>query len=389
MIKIIKIIVLNLFLLNNIYANSKLILEKYSNIIPYDVKVNIKNNESEPEFLNYVFIKAIDAPVRVKPTIKSEEIIRLPFNTKLKVLEKVEVNKNEWYKVEILRTDGKKEIGYISSNFTFLRKFRFDIMNNKVLQLETFLKKENQNKKELVSTNTYIPNPTNENMNRAKDKYGVSADQNTIGLYGDEIIYIPDRSLMSIEYIDGDYAYVNVFSIPERPLKVHKKVLSRNPVINSNFRKVIVIDLENENQGIFEKNKIEEWELISYSLNKTGLESTLGFETPKGAFIIPTVKYEMFYMNQYGKLAGMAKYAIRFSGGGYIHGTPIDFEENINRDFFLEEKDGTLGTVEGTRKCIRNPEAHIKFLFDWITNGKVNRKSNNQNPNENVMVIVF
>lgn len=31
MVKIIKIIVLNLFLLNNIYANSKLILEKYSN----------------------------------------------------------------------------------------------------------------------------------------------------------------------------------------------------------------------------------------------------------------------------------------------------------------------------------------------------------------------
>ena len=161
MVKIIKIIVLNLFLLNNIYANSKLILEKYSNIIPYDVKVNIKNNESEPEFLNYIFIKAIDAPVRVKPTIKSKEIIRLPFNTKLKALEKIEVNKNEWYKVEIVRIDGKKEIGYISSNFTFLRKFRFDIMNSKVLQLETFLKEESQNKKELISTNTYIPNPTN------------------------------------------------------------------------------------------------------------------------------------------------------------------------------------------------------------------------------------
>ncbi|MGL5427531.1 MAG: L,D-transpeptidase, partial [Cetobacterium sp.] len=209
------------------------------------------------------------------------------------------------------------------------------------------------------------------------------------GMYGDEIIYIPDRSLMSIESLEGDYAYVNVFSIPEKPLKVHKRVLSRNPVVNSNFKKVIVIDLENENQGIFEKNKNEEWELISYTLNKTGLESTLGFETPKGNFIVPVAKYEMFYTDQYGRLAGLAKYAIRFSGGGYIHGTPIDFEENINRDFFLEQKDGTLGTVEGTRKCIRNSEAHIKFLFDWITNGKVNRKSNDQRPDENFMVIVF
>lgn len=90
-------------------------------------------------------------------------------------------------------------------------------------------------------------------MNRTKDKYGVSVDQNTIGLYGEEIIYIPDRSLMLIEYIDGDYVYVNVFSLLERPLKVHKKVLSRNHVINSNFRKVIVIDLENKNQVIFKK----------------------------------------------------------------------------------------------------------------------------------------
>ena len=79
------------------------------------------------------------------------------------------------------------------------------------MQLETFLKEDSQNKKELISTNTYIPDPTNENMDRTKDKYGVSAGQNTIGLYGEEIIYIPDRSLMSIEYIDGDYAYV--FSI--------------------------------------------------------------------------------------------------------------------------------------------------------------------------------
>ena len=94
-------------------------------------------------------------------------------------------------------------------------------------------------------------------------------------------------------------------------------------------------------------------------------------------------------MNQYGELAGLAKCATRFSGGGYIHGTPIDSEENINRDFFLEEKDGTLGTVEGTRKCIRNPKARIKFLFDWITNGKINRKSSNQNPNESVTVIIF
>ncbi|WP_293723884.1 L,D-transpeptidase family protein [uncultured Cetobacterium sp.] len=375
--------------MTTLYAESKLMLEKYTEVIPLGVKVNIKNNESEPEFLNYVFVKTIDAPIRKDSSINSQEIMRLPYNTKMKVLEKIKVGKNDWYKVSIKTTTGESVIGYVSANLVSIRKFRFEKMNKKVEDLSNFLKSEAKLGKELVSTNTYIPNPKNENMNRLKDKYGVSADQNAVGMYGDEIIYIPDRSLMSIESLEGDYAYVNVFSIPEKPLKVHKRGLSRNPVVNSNFKKVIVIDLENENQGIFEKNKNEEWELISYTLNKTGLESTLGFETPKGNFIVPVAKYEMFYTDQYGRLAGLAKYAIRFSGGGYIHGTPIDFEENINRDFFLEQKDGTLGTVEGTRKCIRNSEAHIKFLFDWITNGKVNRKSNDQRPDENVMVIVF
>ncbi|WP_052191693.1 MULTISPECIES: L,D-transpeptidase family protein [unclassified Cetobacterium] len=389
MIKILKLIIINIFFMTTLYAESKLMLEKYTEVIPLGVKVNIKNNESEPEFLNYVFVKTIDAPIRKDSSINSQEIMRLPYNTKMKVLEKIKVGKNDWYKVSIKTTTGESVIGYVSANLVSIRKFRFEKMNKKVEDLSNFLKSEAKLGKELVSTNTYIPNPKNENMNRLKDKYGVSADQNAVGMYGDEIIYIPDRSLMSIESLEGDYAYVNVFSIPEKPLKVHKRVLSRNPVVNSNFKKVIVIDLENENQGIFEKNKNEEWELISYTLNKTGLESTLGFETPKGNFIVPVAKYEMFYTDQYGRLAGLAKYAIRFSGGGYIHGTPIDFEENINRDFFLEQKDGTLGTVEGTRKCIRNSEAHIKFLFDWITNGKVNRKSNDQRPDENVMVIVF
>ncbi|MGL5710186.1 MAG: SH3 domain-containing protein, partial [Cetobacterium sp.] len=353
MIKILKLIIINIFFMTTLYAESKVMLEKYTEVIPLGVKINIKNNESEPEFLNYVFVKTIDAPIRKDSSINSQEIMRLPYNTKMKVLEKIKVGKNDWYKVSIKTTTGESVIGYVSANLVSIRKFRFEKMNKKVEDLSNFLKSEAKLGKELVSTNTYIPNPKNENMNRLKDKYGVSADQNAVGMYGDEIIYIPDRSLMSIESLEGDYAYVNVFSIPEKPLKVHKRVLSRNPVVNSNFKKVIVIDLENENQGIFEKNKNEEWELISYTLNKTGLESTLGFETPKGNFIVPVAKYEMFYTDQYGRLAGLAKYAIRFSGGGYIHGTPIDFEENINRDFFLEQKDGTLGTVEGTRKCIR------------------------------------
>lgn len=370
-------------------AATKKLKEKYENVVPMSVNVNIKNNEAEPEYLNYVFIKSVDAPIRQDSSIYSKEIVRFPFNTKLKVLEKIESNGNEWYKVELKDKNGNKVQGYISAMLVTLRRFRFEEMNSRVHKLTQFLQSESAKGKELVSINTYVPNPSNQNMSRVKDKYGVSADQNARASYNGETIFIPDRSLMSIESAKGNDVYVNALSIPEKSLKVSKNAITRYPAVNPNFRKVIVIDLENENQGIFQKNSEGQWELISYTLNKTGMESTLGFDTPRGYFIVPVLKYEMGYRDEYNNAAGMAKYAIRFSGGGYIHGTPINFEENINRDFFLREKDGTLGTVEGTRKCIRNMESHIKFLFDWVTNGKVNRKSNEQRPDENVMVIVF
>lgn len=368
---------------------NKTLVEKYEEKIPMRINVNIKNNEAQPIYLNYVFIKTVDASIREDASINAKEIVKFPFNTKLKVLEKVKANGNEWYKVELTNTDDIKKLGYISSLLVTFRSFRFEEMDARIKILSNFLKSEFENNKKLGSINTYKPNPNNKNMNRIKDKYGTSADQNAKALYKDEIIYIPDRTVLSIEFESGNDLYVNAPNIPENPLKVNKNLISRYPFINPNFRKVIVIDLDNENQGIFEKTSEDNWELISYTLNKTGLESTLGFETPKGYFIVPMVKYEMGFRDDFNTSGGIAKYAIRFSGGGYIHGTPINFEEEINRDFFLQEKDSTLGTIEGTRKCIRNTEAHIKFLFDWVTNGKVNRKSNEQKPDENVMVIIF
>ncbi|WP_297406010.1 L,D-transpeptidase family protein [uncultured Cetobacterium sp.] len=367
---------------------TKTVETKYENVVPMSVNVNIVDDSAEPEFLNYVYIKSVDAPIREDASIYSQELVRFPFNTKIKALEKVITNGNEWYKVELTDTKGHKKDGYISARLVDFRTFRFEKMMSKINKMSDFLQSANTQGKQLLSVNTYVPNPSNSNMNRTKDKYGVSADQNAISTYKGETIYIPDRSLVTVESMDKNYAYVSTLSIKESPLKVNRKVLSSYPKLTPNVRKVIAIDLHNENQGIFQKID-GKWELISYTLNKTGMESSLGFETPKGYFLVPMLKYEMGYRDEQNKAAGMAKYAIRFSGGGYIHGTPINYEEDINRDFFLKEKDGTLGTVEGTRKCIRNMESHIKFLFNWVTNGKVNKRSNSQRPDEDVVVIVF
>jgi hypothetical protein len=154
------------------------------------------------------------------------------------------------------------------------------------------------------------------------------------------------------------------------------------------MKKIIAIDATNQNFGVFEKiDGI--WKLISYVYSKTGMDSQVGFETPRGFFVVPMLRYEMPYRSEVGASQGYAKHATRFSGGGYIHGTPINYEEEINREFFKEKKENDMGTFAGTRKCIRTSEGHARFLFDWIMEGSKKTTENNQYPKENTMVIIF
>ena len=85
----------------------------------------------------------------------------------------------------------------------------------------------------------------------------------------------------------------------------------------------------------------------------------------------------MPYNSETADKEGYARYAIRFSGGGYLHGTPINYDEEINKEFF-ETKRKNSWELYGTRKCIRTTEEHAKFLFDWIVK-KPNNKYNEQN----------
>ena len=96
----------------------------------------------------------------------------------------------------------------------------------------------------------------------------------------------------------------------------------------------------------------------------------------------------MPYNSEVGEKQGYARYAIRFSGGGYLHGTPINYEEDANREFFMRQKEKTLGTFTGTRTCVRTTEPHAKYLFEWMVKNP-NKSRNEQVPNENIMFVIF
>lgn len=357
----------------------------YDNEIPKGIVINEKYQGGHPKVLDYVFVRSRIANLRDLPSTNGKIIGKYSYDTKLKAIKKVLYYGNSWFYVE----DSKGKKGYISANVVRKRTFRFQKALDKINELETFIKKENSLGREVVSTNSYVPNPNNKDFKRRKDRYGTSLDQSSIGrvVGTNEMIYIPDRSILSIIQKNETTSKVKVASIPET-LIVSNSSLSRNPKIQQNFSKVVAIDISNQNMIVFEKNNGGEWEVISYVYSKTGIESQLGFETPKGFFIAPMVKYIMPYNGETGKRQGYARYAMRFSGGGYLHGTPINYSEEINKEFFMKQKEKTLGTFTGTRKCIRTTEEHAKFLFDWAMKNP-NRKYNEQRLTENVMFVIF
>ena len=363
------------------------VIATYDNDLPEEIKniYNPKHTGEGVSYIDYVFITSRTSNVREKPDTNSQVIAKYNYNSKLKLLQKVKYEGNIWYLIE--EANGNK--GYIAASQTEKRNFRFQMALDKIHNLEWFINKSIDEGATLMSVNTYAPNPSNINPKRQKDKYGTSLDQNLMGISekGEKII-IPDRSVVKIIKDKGDKALVKALSIPEE-LEISKANLSTSPSIKKGFRKVIAIDIENQNFMVFEKSRqSNKWELISYVYTKTGIDSQLGYETPKGYFSVPVVKYVMPYTDETGQKAGSAKFAVRFCGGGYLHGTPINVQEETNKEFFLKQKEYTLGTTTGTRKCVRTSEGHAKFLFDWLV-GNPNKDSNDQRLSENAYFIVF
>ncbi len=365
------------------YEKDMKVIAEYNNSFPEAVEFNQKFN-FVPIVLDYIFVASRVANLRDEPSLEGKILGKYTYDTKLKLLKKVRYKENYWYKVQDLKT---AKIGYMAASVSKKRNFRFEMALDKINNLENFINESFENGYKLRSVNTYIPNPNNSNLKKQKDKYGTTLDQNLVGLTSNgERIFIPDRSVVQILDENASNATIKVLSIPEI-LSVNRNRLSSHPNITNTIAKVIAIDLENQNFMVFEKNS-GKWEVISYVYTKTGIASKLGFKTPKGYFSVPIVKYLMPYNDENGQKQGSAKYAMRFSGGGYVHGTPINVQEEINREFFMKRKEFTLGTTTGTRKCVRTSEGHAKFLFDWAIRNP-NKTRNIQKLSEKIYFIIF
>ena len=72
-------------------------------------------------------------------------------------------------------------------------------------------------------------------------------------------------------------------------------------------------------------------------------------------------KYIMPYNSEIGEKQGYARYAIRFSGGGYLHGTPINYEEETNREFFMRAKRKNTWDIYRDKKMYKDNRTSCKI----------------------------
>ncbi|WP_047383223.1 MULTISPECIES: L,D-transpeptidase [unclassified Cetobacterium] len=171
--------------------------------------------------------------------------------------------------------------------------------------------------------------------------------------------YAPDGSLVSIISRDLEYYKVVVENIDGEwliPARYVKEIEAKS------FSKVVVVDRKNQNITTLEKVG-DVWKVRSMNPASTGLDNPPHqLPTPLGVFVIQSKKLKMDYLKDGSQteIEGYAPYASRFSGGGYIHGVPV----NLPRTEMIEYSQ-TLGTTPRSHMCVRNATSHAKYIYSW------------------------
>lgn len=200
------------------------------------------------------------------------------------------------------------------------------------------------------------------------DKYGISRNQ-AIPLYSSDVFLRPERyaldgTLVSIISATSEYVKIKVktiegdWFIPNRYIR---------PLGVKNFDRVAVVDRKNQNIATLEKNE-STWKVKSMNPVSTGAEALpYQFPTPLGYFVVQNKLLKMNYLVDGSKteLAGYSPYATRFSGGGYLHGVPVNLPETEHIEYI-----GSLGTIPRSHMCVRNATSHAKFMYDWLKIGE-------------------
>lgn len=324
-----------------------------------------------PLTYTYILVQNDAVNIRKGPSTTEAVLKSMPKNEKLNYIETI-TNDGKWYHIT-WQENGKQFFGFVSADVVTKREFQFDRMHEAVLKAE---------KAAAGGPMTYINNYHNLKgwaplyRGEELDKNGGKRSQSAPG-YPDpsdlsEFDYLGDGTLVNVLSAGSKYTKVsllqngNIYYVPNR-------YIATPPAVTA-IRKAVVIDRRNQNEVVFEKMGTE-WDVISYTMATTGTTGKYHQPTPLG-FYYGIEKRERFYYYKDGTttIQGYAPYAIRFAGGAYLHGVPVNYKfkpDGGRIDPGKVEYSRTLGTVPLSHKCVRNYTSHAKFIYDWYTPGEM------------------
>lgn len=343
--------------------------------LPVSVQMNLAYDRY-PLAYNYFLVWGSNINIRENPNTNAKVLRKAVIFEKLNLTEAVKgeylpkYQSDLWYKV-YWKTGEVIQHGYVFGALGEPREFQFEKMEKEI----NLLKQEVEN-----NTTAFISNYKNRNgiapayQGKDEDVYGTLRYQGAPAYEEPDtravFRYISDGTLITVLGEDEKFYKITTLNF-EGEYYVPKKYVSFNNNVQQ-LNQVIVVDRKNQNQGVFEF-KDGQWNLVSYTLATTGAKEKYKFETPLGYYMTIEKKTKFLYLDDVTReIAGYAPYAVRFTGGAYIHGVPVDFEKKDGKlvDPGHKEYLFTLGTVPRSHKCVRNYTSHAEFLYNWIEIGK-------------------
>jgi len=381
-------------------GNGKLIT-LYDNGIPEGVVENLqytKYSVGTHYFLNMGSV----VNVREKPEFTAKKLVKKWKYEKMSIDAVVQGEYSSksktdlWYRVYWEENETVR-YGYVFANVVTKREF----------QLDKMIKAAERLKDDVDQNQTaYIANYKNNNgwaprfKGAQEDDYGVKREQSAPAYFHEleetEFRYMIDGTLVSIQNETDEYyqvtavAYEGMYFVPK------KYVVLKNSI--EKLEKIIIVDRNNQNEIVME-HLDGNWHLISKMFATTGVKATHKEETALGNFMAIDRKSKFLYLDDVTEeISGYAPFAVRFNGGAYVHGVPVNYKmvkktriitpavldewgyvtiPAVTEEVVVDRVDpghaeylSTIGTIPRSHKCVRNYTSHAKFLYDWVEIGK-------------------
>jgi len=257
---------------------------------------------------------------------------------------------DKWFYVGWKAGDAEQK-GYVRSALVKKRNYQFG-------KMEAALKRSDQYAS--MGAITYIDNRRSQSAPGYPDLSNLA-----------EFEYLSDGTL--VKYLSEKEGYFRVEVLKNgHVLYISRKYVPTTKAITE-LKRVVAIDRDNQNEAVYEK--IEgNWNLISLTLATTGKVGPYSAPTPTGYYFM-IQKRERFWYYKDGTTVfqGYAPYALRFTGGAYVHGVPVDYRYDAQGKRIvppLREYSTSIGTIPLSHKCVRNYTSHAKFLYDWAVPGE-------------------